>query len=329
MNTRWLLPLFFLFFIGCNQLNDNRPDGSGECDCIFDDTTDAAAYKTVRGALLGTRFASFAALKSVIRIEYGNGAIPSDSTAPESHIVRVRHCSNGRAVISVLEKGINEGDFLKAYNARRSGAVWKNFSLLFRCPYAVMNREDLERIHTLSRWKPEWFGEGDLAFFDMAKSSVAHINTPEMAFKNPRDSTEKGYLNSFNHITAQAFITTCFSEEMADFIADVHERYRHPELITGKFTEAQIADLEEGPVDNYVDIVNNEWGQELGKQLKEKYRIDRETKWTPELLANYLNDLLSYYSWAFQIGFEPYKPEDEEVLRFSTKIDAVMRSFEF
>lgn len=329
MNTRWYLPLFFLFFIGCNQLNDNKPDGSGECACIYDDTTNAAAYKTVRGALLGTRFASFDALKSVIQIEYGNGAIHSDSAAPENHIVSVRHCSSGRAVVSVLEKGINEGDFLKAYNARRSGALWKNFSLLFRCPYAVMNREDLERIHTLSRWKPEWFGEGDLAFFDMAKSSVAHINTPDMAFRNPRDSTEKGYLNSFNHLTAQAFITTCFSEEMADFIADVHERYRHPELITGKFTEAQIADLEEGPVDNYVDIVNNEWGQELGKQLKEKYKIDRETKWTPELLANYLNDLLSYYSWAFQIGFEPYKPEDEEVLRFSNKIDVVMRSFEF
>jgi hypothetical protein len=197
--------------------------------------------------------------------------------------------------------------------------------LLFRCPFAVANRKDLETVYHLSRWRPEWFGEGDPAFFDLAKSSVENINTPDLAFKNPRDSTEKGYLNSFNHITAQAFITSCFSEELADFIADAHERYHHPELITGIFTEEQAADLEEGPVDNYVDIINNEWGQELGKQLQAKYGIGRETTWTPELLANYLNDLQRYYSWAFQIGFEPFRPEDQAVVRFSNKLNAILK----
>lgn len=328
MNTFRMLSLLAIFFVGCDQAHDNPALsglGEGACTLLGGDTTNVTDFNTVRGALLGTRFTSFEALKSVIQIEYGTDPIHSDSTAPENTIVRVRHCSSGKTVTSVLEKGIGEGDFLKAFNARRSGAVWKNFSLLFRCPYAVRNRGDLEKIHALSRWKPEVFGEGDLAFFDIAKSSVAHINTPDLAFINPRDSTEKGYLNSFNHITAQAFITTCFSEELADFIADVHERYRHPELISGKFTEVQLTDLEEGPVDNYVDIINNEWGQELGKQLKQKYGINRETDWPPELLANYLNDLLSYYSWAFQIGFEPYKPEDAEVLRFSNKMDAVMK----
>lgn len=333
MHTLHFLTLFFIFLMACTPPAGNKvQNSSGEGPCISlpgDDTAGAAAYKRVRGALLGTRFSSFEQLKSVIEIEYANGPVTQDSTAPENDWVRVRHCSGGRAVVSKLEKGIGEGDFLKAYNAKRSGAFWKNFPLLIRCPYAVRNREDLARVHTLSRWKPEWFGEGDLAFFDLAKSSVARINTPEIAFINPGDSTEKGYLNSFNHITAQAFITTCFSEEMADFIADVHERYRHPELISGRFTEAQIADLAEGPVDNYVDIINNEWGQELGKQLREKYHINRQTNWTPELVANYLNDLLSYYSWAFQIGFEPYRPDDDEVRRFSYKIDLVMRSFDF
>jgi len=299
---------------------------SGECACISwesDDTTGEATYKTVRGALLGTRFPSFEALKSVIQIEYELGTISSDSTAPENRLVLVRHCSKGKEVISVLETGTSQGDILKA---RYQGAIWDRLRLLFHCPYAVANRKDLERILYLSRWSPEWFGEGDPAFFDIAKSSVANINTPELAFKNVRDTSEKGYLNSFNHITAQAFITSCFSEELADFIADAHERYRHPELITGKFTAAQITDLEEGPVDNYVDLINNEWGQELGKQLKEKYGINSETNWTAELLANYLNDLQGYYSWAFQIGFEPYRPEDPEVLRFSNKMNALMKA---
>ncbi len=315
MNTSRLLALLSILLVGCNQAPDMKLDSSGTCACtaaVDDDSTSTAGYKIMKGALLGSRFTSLEDLKSVIRIEY-------DSTAPGSYVVRVRHCSDGREVTAVLSTGISQGDISKA---RYEGTVWERFAILFRCPYAVMNRTDLERIYTLSRWRPE---KGDLAFFDIAKSSADNINTPDLAFRNARDSTEKGFLNSFNHITAQAFITSCFSEDLADFIADSHERYRHPELITGKFTEEQISDLDEGPVDNYVDLINNEWGQEIGKQLKEKYQINRQTNWTPELLANYLNDLQSYYSWAFQIGFEPFRPEDEEVLSFSNKIEEVMK----
>lgn len=314
--------LFSIFLMGCTRTpHDKQGDAPGKCTCIAMDTTTEPTYKTVRGALLGTRFQSLEALKLVIQIEYEAGAIHSDSGSGENYLVRLRHCSNGKEVVGILEKGTSQGDILKA----RHGTFKDRVGLLFQCPYAVRQRKDLGRANTLSRWRPQWFGEGDLAFFDLAKSMVNNINTPDLAFRNPRDSTEKGYLNSFNHITSQAFITSCFSEEFADFIGDAHERELHPELITGKFTEKQLQDLEEGPVDNYVDIINNKWGQELGKRLREKYRIDRETVWTPELLANYLNDLQAYYSWAFQIGFEPYRPESETVRKFSKKIDAVLR----
>jgi len=285
------------------------------------DTTIAPTYKTVRGALLGTRFKSLEALKSIIQIEYEAGATNSDSIVPKNCLVRLRHCSNGSEVVSTLENGTSQGDILKA----RHGTFGDRCAILFHCPYAVMSRKDLGRANTLSRWRPQWFGEGDQAFFDIAKLMAGNINTPEMAFIYPKDSTEKGYLNTFNHITSQAFITSCFSEDLADFIGDAHERDQHPELITGKFTEKQLKDLADGPVDNYVDIINNKWGQELGKQLKAKYQINPETKWTPELLANYLNDLQAYYTWAFQIGFEPFRPENEALLRFSKKMDAIMR----
>ena len=325
-HTGLLLPLIFL---GCNEpAAPFKQESFGTHACTSAeslDTTGVPSYKTVRGALLGTRFNSFEELKSVIQIEYYNFSAATDSTAPESNAVRVRHCSGGREVTSVLEKGINEGDFLTALKALGDGQVGNGFSVLYRCPYAVINRGDLKKMHSLSRRQPNLFGEGDPAFFDLAKASVEHINTPDIAFRNPRDSTEKGYLNSFHHITAQAFATSCFSEELADFIAAVHERHHHPELITGKFSDAQIADLGEGAVDNYVDLINNEWGQELGKQLKQKYGITQQTVWTPELLANFLNDLLSYYSWAFQIGFEPFQPEEALVRRYSEKLNAVMR----
>jgi len=138
------------------------------------------------------------------------------------------------------------------------------------------------------------------------------------------DLSEKGYLNTFNHVTAQAFMTSIFSEELADFIADVHERHNLPELISGNFSEAQLTDLDNGPVDNYIDLINNEWGQELGKSLREKYNISTKTRWTPELLAAYLNDIQRYYSWTFQIGFRPFKPADEMVKHFTNKINKVL-----
>lgn len=312
-NSRRLLALYILLAISCRQ-QQPRPSA---CNCT---APDAGSDQNIRGALLGTRFESLEALKSVVQIEYEVNVEHPDSL-PEPKLVRLRHCSGGREVVSILERGTSQNDILKAKQG-----TWKDrLSILVHCPFAITHRKDLGRANALSRWRPQWFGEGDLAFFDLAKSMVAHINTPELAFKFPRDSTEKGYLNSFNHITSQVFITACFSEELADFIGDAHERAYHPELISGKFSPEQLQDLKEGPVDNYVDMVNNEWGQELGKQLRKKYQIHRETPWTPELLACFLNDLQAYYSWAFQLGFEPYRAEDELVRKFSGKLDAVLR----
>lgn len=317
---------FFTFISVCSacctrQPQDIRQDYARTCR-LEEASAPAAepAHRGIKGALLGTRFKSFEELKSVIQIEYFNNKTSLDSPAAENALVRISHCSSGTEVISVLEPGISQGDIARA----RDGNILDRLGLIVKSPYTVVNRADLERVYILSRWMPSWFGEGDIAFFDLAASSVKNINTEDLAFCNARDSTEKGYLNTFNHITAQAFITSCFSEKMADFVADAHERYHHPELITGRFTPEQIEDLAEGPVDNYVDVINNEWGQELGKQLRKKYNITRETYWTPALLAGYLNELQSYYSWAFQIGFKPFRAEDEIVIRFSDKINVLM-----
>lgn len=139
--------------------------------------------------------------------------------------------------------------------------------------------------------------------------------------------SEKGYLNTFNHITAQALITTLYTERTADFVADVHERFHMPDLISGEFTQEQIEDLDMGAVDNYIDIVNNEWGQELGKKLKSQFIIDSQTTWDPQLLSDYLNAMQNYYSAAFQIAFRPFRPDDEIVLKFSQKINDVKVMF--
>jgi hypothetical protein len=324
--NRFLILVLLLCGVSCNRLPQDTMGHVRMCTCDTSADSDSLAprsnaiYSTVKGALLGSRFKSFEELKSVIQIEYLNHNADTDSTIHRNSKVCIRDCSNGMEVISVLASGITEGDIAKAKN----GDFWDRLGIIFRSPYAVSHRKDLEKVFLLARLKPDLFGEGDVVFFNLAQASFRNINTPDLAFVNSRDSTEKGYINTFNHMTAQAFITSLFSEELADFVGDVHERYHHPELILGKFREKEISDLGEGPVDNYVDLINNEWGQEVGKQLKEKYNINPKTRWTPELLANYLNDLQLYYSWALQLGFKPFKPEDEQVIKFSRKVNMVM-----
>ena len=138
------------------------------------------------------------------------------------------------------------------------------------------------------------------------------------------DLGEKGFLNTFNHVNAQAFVTAIFSKELADFVADVHERHNMPELITGDFSPEQLASTTNNPIDNYVDMINNEWGQELGIVLAKQHGIDGQSEWTPKLLADFLNDMQSYYTWAFGISMDPFEPDDRAVKRFADKLNLVL-----
>jgi len=311
---RNLILLLIATFIASSRpaQRSSRPDQAKPSVCEGEDTLQ------VREALLATRYKSLEELKTVIRIEYVDEAHPLWGNEPA---VRLTHCSNGRVVTSILGSGVDEDDFRHARDGEFSDLLY----LVFHSPYALIHKSDILRIYYLGRRRPRFFGKGDVAFYDLAETSVCNIMEEDLAAMPPADTTEKGYVNTFNHVTAQALMTSCFSEELADFIADVHERHNIPELITGKFTEKQLTDPTNNPIENYVDIINNEWGQELGLALRKKYHIDRDTEWTSELLADYLNDIQGFYSWAFQIDFIPYKATDELVIRFSDKINRVMK----
>ncbi len=296
MKRLQLLAFLFLivFFINCN-LSTEAP---------LDDITG-------KGALLTTRFNSFEELQKVVKIEYTKG---------RKSRVELTQQSNNQSIKSILETGVSEQDFLRT----RDGNLWDKMMLTYHSPYFVINRNDLMKLYILSRRRHKIFGGGDVAFYDLAENMMHNISPVDTASLRPNDVSEKGYINTFNHIVAQALMTTIFSEKLADFVADTHERKNMPELITGVFTEAQLKDIKNGPVDNYIDMVNNEWGQELGKLLKDKFQINRETYWSPQLLADYLNELQSYFSWVFEIGFQPFKPTDEVITRFAKKINDTM-----
>ncbi len=322
-NIRWLLVVLLVslawFQVGCSS-NPLSDETTQPCDFVdpVDERDSDAPWAGIEGVLLASRFESLDELGQVVSMEYYPAS--GQEVSREDSLVRLTHCSNGKQVVSLLTWGVDEGDFLDAY----VGDLGDKLDLGLKSPYAVTNRPYLQRIFILSRWRQDFFGEGDPAFFDLAASMVEHINTPEQAFRFERDSSEKGFLNTFNHVTAQAFIATLYSEELADFVADVHERNAMPELISGVFRPEQLTDPNTNAVDNYVDIVNNEWGQELGLALREKYGIHAETRWTREQLRDYLNDIQAYYARGLKIGFEPFRAEDTVVVRFTDKLNFVL-----
>ena len=281
---RFIVLLFFVFSTSCTRQQGNKPkpdhnmtpvggpsaeiaeggDSSDESkplvikkEIIIINKTDyipvtyipdiESSYTHVKGALLLTRFKSLEELKTVIQIEYVRNGKP---------MVLLTHSVDGREVRSILKSGISEFDIMHA----RDGGFWDRVWLGLNSPYVVFNRKELSKVYNLARRRYHIFGEGDVAFYDLSESILYNISDEDIASLHTEDLSEKGYFNTFNHITAQAFITSIFSEKLADFIADKHEIRYMPELITGKFTEAQLADLENGPIDNYVDLINNEWG---------------------------------------------------------------------
>ena len=321
VNTFRLFILFILISsVSCKRTQNSLPAEVGTQSEQPGHGPILAHTNKAGGALLLPNYKSLEELQSVIEITYNGNNTGAALAAGNEPQVCINYYCRGKKMTSLLTPGVSESDFLSARKASPFGKL----RLLITSPYAIRNKSDLERVEILSRRRDHIFGEGDVAFYDLAETMVHNISYDDLLCMSCEELSEKGYLNTFNHVVAQSFMTSIFSETLADFVGDVHERSRLPELITGNFTEEQLADINDGPVDNYIDLVNNEAGQELGKVLRDKYAISRETYWTPELLSNYLNDIQSYHSWAFQIGFTPFRTTDEVVVRFADKINRVM-----
>ncbi len=273
-----------------------------------------------KAALLASRINNLQEFKSLVRVEYLNGSVLVNSADQAINRVRIEQCANGKKIISILESGLSQGDI----SAAKEGNFWDKLSLLFRSPYTIRHRKELKFIQILARRRYDLFGATDVAFYDLAEQSVKKIKLKQLAYLNPKDGNEKGYINSFNHVTAQALITSIYNKEFADFIADVHERHNMPEIIHGRFSETQLKDPNNNPVDNYVDMLNNEWGQLIGNKLKIKYKLNKKTRWSPELLTAYLNDIQQFYVWTFDIEMEPFRTDEDVIQLFSNKLNVVL-----
>ncbi len=267
-------------------------------------------YSTPK-AILASRIKDLDEFQETVQINYGlKDKIP---------FVELIYNSNHGTVKSYLQSGISEQDILDI----RKDSITQQALFVLDNPDVIRDRDYLSEIYFLARKSDYILGEGDVAFYYIAEETVNKISDPELAYIVRKDSSEKGFINTINHITAQSFITSIYSEQIADRIADMHELKHMPELCTGDFSEAQLADTLNYPLDNYIDMINNEIGQELGARINVKLGIDVNTKWTPKLLANYLTELIKYYSWSFGIGMNPFSEEDEIVIRFADKINKI------
>ncbi len=214
-----------------------------------------------------------------------------------SDIAKMVYISNtfeGKTVTDKLSSSMSSQEDLKK---ARSANLFQKGVIGLTNPTAVYYRKTLEKIEKMS-YKAK--NDQNLAFQSIAKSLLAKTS-------NPRGTLDNTYL----HVAGQAFITTLFGEGVADFAGHLHET-AHEALMTGIF----ISDRDiNAAIDNYSDLVNNQWGQEFGMEISEHLGIDSSTEWTNDLTANYLNALQEKISETMGIEFESSYNADQNFVK--------------
>src|SRR4030095_12098083 len=199
----FLVPLIVVALVDCNQPQGDIIIKTDYNSVMADNELARRPEKIVgHGALLLTNFKSLGELKSIIQFKYVKADSLSAGAMSKKPAVQLTYNSSGYEVTSVLRTGVSEADFLKA----RDGNLWDKVRLMIHSPFAVVNRNNLKVIEFLGRKRPWMFGKGDAAFYDLAETMVYHISEEDMMLIPSEDLSEKGYLNTFNHILAQAFM---------------------------------------------------------------------------------------------------------------------------
>ena len=260
-------------------------------------------------ALLTTDFESFEEFRHLVDLRYYKKG--------KKEIVRLSYSHNGHMINGELTSGYADTEIQKAQHEN----ALKKISVFFAEMNLLRYGGDAKKIYNMVRRRPHVFGADDVAVFNLAEKMMEHIYQDEKATLPAKTLSEKGLINTFNHILGQTFFTSIYSEGISDFIADVHERGNLKAMTNGAFTEEELDDIEFGAVDNYVDIVNNEIGQELGKSLRKKYQMHKDMIWNEALLCNYLNDVQAHFTWCLHLNFEPFKVGDPEIGIYVKKLN--------
>ena len=93
----------------------------------------------------------------------------------------------------------------------------------------------------------------------------------------------KRYRNQYTHIFGQSVIAAMYGEDFAKFSGDIHERRKNSKKEVNIF-KAKFANYMEK--DAYVDLINNEYGRQLGIQIAKELGIEKEKAWTNQQTAD-------------------------------------------
>jgi RHS repeat-associated protein len=186
-------------------------------------------------------------------------------------------------------------------------------------PGAALYRNDLEKIEKLAFVKKNSSGT---ALGHIADEMVGHLATkpsgPTVMIGKDKVTMVDATKNMVLHVFGQAAITTLLGRGAADYAGDLHERDQ-PSLISGKIGKTE----ERQAIDNYSDMVNNLYGQDIGERVGAKLGITSSTVWTPKLTAKYLNAVQDAIAKEMGWKMAPFSAGDAEVKKFTSLLNEV------
>ena len=151
--------------------------------------------------------------------------------------------------------------------------------------------------------------DSKLAFVDMGTEMIKKVED------KLRD--KEGLNNTMLHVNGQALITALFGVGVANEAGLMHERGQAT-LRNGAFRTEEAT---KAAIDNYSDLINNEWGQRWGEQLMTELGINAGTNWTNNTTAQFLNGLQERYTHTLCIKFKEFKSGDKFVKKYTKFIN--------
>jgi hypothetical protein len=190
----------------------------------------------------------------------------------------------------------------------KDGGFWKKLGGGVMHPGAALYRNDLKDIYKITKDKSENLKVS--LTYAISLKMLSNLSAGEQ-----ENNKQYRYDNSFLHFAGQTLASSIFGEGASQYAADIHER-DFTGVFTGVGEEAKL-------VDAYVDLVNNAWGRAFGKELSGKYGIDRETTWTDELSANFLNDVQDYFSKSYPgLKFNKFDKNSDFIKGFTKDLNS-------
>lgn len=260
------------------------------------------ANRTTPKPLLATDYSSLEDLKKDINIEYN-----------EDKSVDLELVSHPE-INHKLTDGVGDKEIKDLKNQASKASLLEKANIAFDHPQLAWYRNDLQAIETMSYRKKNI---AELGLYNIADAFRNDIESGASA----KELGDKGLVNTFNHTFGQSVITMLFGENVADLAGDIHERDQ-PALRTGEFKNS--GDITQA-IDNYVDIMNNQIGQDLGADFKKKFAASLHFGFTPEASAELLNEGRDFFAKSFNLKFgkEKYTAEDDLAKRFCIVLNEV------